>query len=25
VLPVIYWMDDSRAFGSLRPRHGSSR
>ena len=25
VLPVIYWMDDSRAFGSLRPRHGSGR
>ena len=20
VLPVVYWMDDSRAFGSLRPR-----
>ena len=25
VLPVVYWMDDSRAFGSLRPRHGSGR
>lgn len=25
ILPVIYWMDDSRAFGSLRPRDGSGR
>lgn len=25
VLPVIYWMDDSRGSGSLRPRHGSGR
>jgi hypothetical protein len=25
ILPVVYWMDDSRAFGSLRPRTGSGR
>jgi len=25
VLPVFHWMDDSRAFGILRPRHGSDR
>jgi hypothetical protein len=25
VLPVFYWMDDTRPFGSLRPRHGSGR
>ena len=25
VLPVFHWMDDSRAFGILRPRHGSGR
>ena len=25
VLPVFHWMDDSRAFGTLRPRHGSGR
>ena len=25
VLPVIHWMDDTRAFGILRPRHGSGR
>ena len=25
VLPVIHWMDDTRAFGSLRPRQGSGR
>ncbi|HKS18230.1 MAG TPA: hypothetical protein VJS63_03350 [Bradyrhizobium sp.] len=25
VLPVVHWMDDSRAFGTLRPRHRSSR
>jgi GNAT superfamily N-acetyltransferase len=25
VLPVIHWMDDTRAFGTLRPRAGSGR
>ncbi|MCP3473010.1 hypothetical protein NLM33_22080 [Bradyrhizobium sp. CCGUVB1N3] len=25
VLPVVYWLDDTRAFGMLRPRQGSGR
>jgi hypothetical protein len=25
ILPVLHWMDDSRAFGTLRPRTGSGR
>jgi hypothetical protein len=25
VLPVVHWMDDTRAFGVLRPRRGSAR
>jgi hypothetical protein len=25
VLPVFHWMDDTRAFGTLRPRTGSGR
>ncbi len=25
VLPVVYWLDDSRSFGTLRPRRESSR
>jgi hypothetical protein len=25
VLPVFHWMDDTRAFGTLRPRSGSGR
>ena len=25
VLPVFHWMDDTRAFGILRPRTGSGR
>jgi hypothetical protein len=25
VLPVVHWMDDSRAFGVLRPRRGGER
>jgi len=25
VLPVFHWMDDTRAFGTLRPRNGSGR
>jgi hypothetical protein len=25
VLPVVHWMDDTRPFGSLRPRLGSER
>jgi hypothetical protein len=25
VLPVVHWFDDTRAFGSLRPRSGSGR
>ena len=24
VLPVVYWMDDTRAFGTLRPRRQDS-
>ena len=25
VLPVFHWLDDTRAFGTLRPRNGSGR
>ncbi|MBR1121299.1 hypothetical protein JQ628_07210 [Bradyrhizobium lablabi] len=25
VLPAVHWMDDTRTFGTLRPRHGSGR
>jgi hypothetical protein len=25
ILPVLHWMDDTRAFGTLRPRTGSGR
>ena len=25
VLPLVHWLDDTRAFGSLRPRTGSGR
>jgi hypothetical protein len=25
ILPVVHWMDDTRAFGTLRPRTGSGR
>ena len=25
VLPVMHWMDDTRAFGILRPRQGAAR
>jgi hypothetical protein len=24
VLPLVYWMDDTRAFGTLRPRHNDA-
>ena len=25
ILPVMHWMDDTRTFGTLRPRRGSGR
>jgi len=25
VLPVLHWLDDTRSFGTLRPRQGSGR
>jgi hypothetical protein len=25
ILPILHWLDDTRAFGTLRPRAGSGR